>query len=142
MDASWALGLDPFAPWVGDDDNLISNSGLGMRYPMGPTCEFAGKSLPTFWCCSESGSITAELLTDMLRYLDKANIFDRSDGVSPFLLLDAHGSRFDLQFLEYINSPLHKWNVCIGVPYGTSYWQVGDSTEQNGCFKMQLVEEK
>jgi len=31
-----------------------------------------------------------------------------------------------------------KWNVCIGVPYGTSYWQVGDSAEQNGCFKMYL----
>lgn len=26
--------------------------------------------------------------------------------------------------------------MTIGVPYGTSYWQVGDSAEQNGCFKM------
>jgi len=32
--------------------------------------------------------------------------------------------------------------VCIGVPYGTSYWQVGDSPEQNGCYKMALTSEK
>jgi hypothetical protein len=31
---------------------------------------------------------------------------------------------------------------CIGVPYGTSYWQVGDSREQNGCFKMALAKAK
>lgn len=30
----------------------------------------------------------------------------------------------------------------MGVPYGTSYWQVGDSSEQNGCFKMALTKYK
>ena len=35
-----------------------------------------------------------------------------------------------------------KWNACVGVPYGTSYWQVGDSSEQNGCFKMALTKYK
>ena len=69
-------------------------------------------------------------------------MFDRSDGVSPFLLLDGHGSSFDLTFLEYINDPTTKGNVCIGVPYGTSYWQVGDSTEQNGYFKMAITRHK
>jgi hypothetical protein len=28
------------------------------------------------------------------------------------------------------------------LPYGTSYWQVGDSSEQNGCFKMALNKAK
>jgi hypothetical protein len=78
----------------------------------------------------------------MLATIDGLGVFDRSDGVSPFLLLDGHGSRFDLTFLEYINDPMTKWNVCFGVPYGTSYWQVGDSTEQNGCFKMALTRHK
>jgi hypothetical protein len=32
--------------------------------------------------------------------------------------------------------------VEIGLPYGTSYWQVGDSSEQNGSFKMKLTKEK
>ncbi len=27
----------------------------------------------------------------------------------------------------------------MGVPYGTSYWQVGESSEQNGYFKMALT---
>jgi hypothetical protein len=30
----------------------------------------------------------------------------------------------------------------IGVPYGMSYWQVGDSLEQNGSYKMALIRSK
>jgi hypothetical protein len=33
-------------------------------------------------------------------------------------------------------------HVEIGFPYGPSYWQVGDSSEQNGSFKMKLTKEK
>jgi hypothetical protein len=58
----------------------------------------------------------------MLKYIDDLEVFDRSDGVNPFLLLDGHGSRFEIDFLEYINSPEHKWTVCVGVPYGTGIW--------------------
>jgi hypothetical protein len=47
-----------------------------------------------------------------------------------------------LDFLQYINSVETKWECCIGLPYGTSYWQVGDSSEQNGCFKMALTRAK
>jgi hypothetical protein len=75
----------------------------------------------------------------MLRYIDEKEVFDRTTGLAPFLLLDGHGSRFELEFLEYINCAETKWSVNIGLPYGTSYWQVGDSTEQNGCFKMALA---
>ena len=58
----------------------------------------------------------------MLSAIDEIGVLDRSsDGVPPFLLLDGHGSRFDLHFVRYINKPQIKWNVCIGVPYGTSY---------------------
>jgi hypothetical protein len=77
----------------------------------------------------------------MLKYIDDEQVFDRSTGLNPFLLLDGHGSRFELEFLEYINCKESKWEVNIGLPYGTSYWQVGDSTEQNGCFKMVLARE-
>ena len=73
----------------------------------------------------------------MLKVIDKTEVFDRTDGIAPFLLLDGHGSRFDLISLEYINNPANPWSVVgIGVPYGTSYWQVGDSSQQNGSFKM------
>jgi hypothetical protein len=78
----------------------------------------------------------------MLAHMDKTGIFAQDTGPPPFLIIDGHGSRFDLLFLEYINNPEHNWNVCIGVPYGTSYWQVGDSTEQNGCYKMAITKAK
>ena len=58
------------------------------------------------------------------------------------MLLDGHQSRFHLDFLRYINNEETKWSVCIGVPYGTAFWQVADSSEQNGTFKMRLTEEK
>ena len=129
--------------WRAND--LISNSGTGKHYPQGPVCMLNGITLPTICCCSESGSITAELLVAMLQQMDLSGVFDRSDGVYPFLILDGHGSRFELTFLEYIHSPINPWNAwnfCIGLPYGISYWQVGDRTEQNGCFKMYLTHAK
>ena len=65
------------------------------------------------------------------------------------MLVDGHGSRFELPFLRYISNDSHEWTVVIGVPYGTALWQVGDSPEQNGSFNMasvaikkELVEQK
>jgi hypothetical protein len=78
----------------------------------------------------------------MLEAVDKLDVFDQLNGLNPFLLLDGHGSRFELEFLEYIHNEKTKWNCCIGLPYGTSNWQVGDSSEQNGCFKMALTKAK
>ena len=57
--------------------------------------------------------------------------------------LTFHCFCFELKFLQYIHSKETKWSICIaGFPYGTSYWQVGNSSEQNGCFKMALTMEK
>jgi hypothetical protein len=67
-------------------------------------------------------------------------IFDRSGGSNPFLLCDGHGSRFEEPFLEYnleYNCPWNcPWNCFIGIPYGTSVWQAGDSVDQNGILKI------
>ena len=76
-----------------------------------------------------------------MQYLDHHVGFDQTEA-TPFLLLDGHGSRFGLSFLEYINDAWHEWAVCIGVPYGTSLWQVGDSSQQNGAFKIALKKAK
>jgi hypothetical protein len=78
----------------------------------------------------------------MLWYIDVKQVFNRYMGINPFLILGGHGSNFDQEFLEYINFKEAKWEVSIGLPYGTSYWQVGDSTAQNGCFNMALAREK
>ena len=109
------------------------------RCPMWPNCNFnAGHHLPSTFCCfSESRSITAELLVQMLNTTEKLEFSTKLTESHPSLvsLLDDHGSRFDLLFLQYINTAATKWNACICFPYGTSYWQVRDSPEQNGLFK-------
>ena len=60
----------------------------------------------------------------------------------PHLQVDGHGSRFEFPFLLYVCDRTTAWSVCIRVPYGTSYWQVGDSSEQNGSWKMSMTKSK
>jgi hypothetical protein len=129
----WVMSVNPLADWIRDEDDLRANTGgLDKRFPQGPVCTFKDIDVPTFCCCTENGSITGEQLADMLSVMDKNNLFDRSDGVAPFLLLDGHNSRFGLTFLTYVNELATKWNACIGVPYGICYWHEGDSLERNG----------
>ena len=139
------LGIDASQNVIGDvsdKDFFKNNMGKDKIFPCGPTCTYEGKEILCFVRWSEKGSMTSEILRDAIADLDVQNVIPRQNNVSPFLLLDGHGSRFQLLFLQYINEPSHPWVVCIGVPYRTSYWQVGDSTEQNGCYKMYLGEAK
>ena len=141
-EAKYELGVDPRAEVVGDlddEDFVVKNMGDGMLFPGGPTCTYNGKKIPCMCRWSPKGSITSEILTDILRTLDAIEVFDRSTGITPVVLMDGHGSRLGLPFLNYVNDPTHPWCVDIGVPYGTSLWQVGDSPEQNGSYKMALA---
>ena len=108
----------------------------------GPMCTFKGKEIPCFVGSSKKASITSQMLADILTYMDELELFDRSTGRKPFLLVDGHHSRFGLPFLDYIFDDVHPWMVSIGVPYGTHIWQVADSSEQNAIFKKLLSEEK
>jgi hypothetical protein len=109
----------------------------------GPKCRYNGKKIHCFVCSSPNTSITSGLLAMMLQQKDDLGVFSRSEeeGV-PFLLLDGHGSRTRLPFLEYITKPENRWVVCIGVSYGTHIWQVHDSSELHGSFKIKLSKEK
>ena len=120
------------------------NFGDSKLFPGGPTCTFKGKKIPALVTFTESGGIDGYTLTTIFKKLDELELYkeDREKGLVPFALLDGHQSRFDLDFLTYINEEHTKWNVCIGVPYGTALWQLGDSSEQNGTFKMSLSVEK
>ena len=142
-------GIDMFHPLAKEFDGDIdesnidffeNNFGPGKLFPGGPVCEFEGISIPTMIRYSEKGSITGDILKDILLTLDHLKVFDkyRDDGATPFLMVDGHQSRFSLPFLEYITNPQHPWKVSIGVPYGTALWQVGDSYQQNGRFKIIL----
>ncbi len=117
------MGIQPWADIIGDPmvDIEANSHRVDEFYPYGPTCVVGGKDVEAYVTCSESGSITSDILTDILKYLDKKLAFDRTEA-DPFLLLDGHGSRFEIPFLNYINDPASKWTVCIGVPYRTSLW--------------------
>jgi len=75
--------------------------------------------------------------------MDELHLFSRNNGEkNPVVIIDGHESRLHPTFLEYINNPNNKWFVVLGVPYATSYWQVGDSNEQNGRGKVKWFKEK
>jgi hypothetical protein len=123
------------------EDNLQffrDNYGENKLFPGGPMCEYNGKKVPCMIRYTKGGGISPEILTDILRTIDTLGVFEkeREEGIKPFLLLDGHQSRFSVEFLEYITDRQHPWKVCIGVPYGTALWQVGDSMQQNGKYKM------
>ena len=139
-------GINPFVTQTygdaSDDDYFDRNYGPGKLFPGGPTCKFQGKEIPCMVRWTPKGSITSAILAEALAHIDSYGVFDRSNGKNPFLLLDGHQSRFELPFLEYITDNKHEWQVCIGVPYGTSLWQVADSKEQNGSYKIAMSKAK
>ena len=125
------------------DTYFFKNTGAGKYFPGPPVCEFRGKTIPALVRWNESATITSEILVEMLATLDVLNVIPRDDtNIKPFLLIDGHKSRLELPFLEYINTPKDHWVVCLGVPYGTALWQVGDSKEQNGSFNIALTKAK
>ena len=148
-------GIDPLHPLTSEyeleDDQKDSNFsffednyGPGKLFPGGPVCTFEGKDIPTMIRYSENGSISPEILRDILKTLDELKNFKdyRDNGAVPFLLVDGHQTRFHTTFLDYITNNAHPWKVSIGVPYGTSLWQVGDSYQQNGHYKIFIMKLK
>jgi hypothetical protein len=128
------------------DKTLQENMGPGKALPRAPTCMFRGKEIPALVAMSTKGSMTAEVLAMVLQRLDDLGVYERAEGGPiPFGLFDAHDSRLQLPFLEKANKKMHgrpMWKICIGLPNGTSKWQVGDSKQQNGCWKMSMTREK
>jgi hypothetical protein len=128
-----------------DLENIDKNKfckGKDKFFPYGPTVTFNGKKVPCYVTSTESGSITTEELNLMLKYMDELGLLDRSDGIDPMIILDGHISRMIGPFLEYVNNPQHQWSAMLGIPYGTHLWQVRDSAEQNGAFKIAMTKWK
>jgi hypothetical protein len=62
--------------------------------------------------------MSGSILTKIFQTLDTIKLFDeaRTKGRRPFVLLDGHSSRFNLEFLAYMNDNSHRWSVYIGIP--------------------------
>ena len=142
---TWKFGIDirrDVLTGTNERDSIMLNYGEEYAMRGGPKCLFKNKQIPCFVGASPQACITSEMLAEMLAAMDSYDVFDRSEGKKPFLLLDRHHSRFELPFLDYIVNPKHEWQVCIGVPYGTHLWQVGDSEAQNGSFSIAITKAK
>lgn len=45
-----------------------------------------------------------------------------TNGIRPYVLLDGHQSRFDVEFLMYVDDDGHRWSIVIGGLYGAALW--------------------
>ena len=125
---------------------LDENCGPGKALPGLPTCTFRGKEVPALLTATPKGSMTSEILKTALKVIDDLGIYERTeDGPVPMCIFDGHESRLQLPFLQYVNQEMHGrslWKACIGLPNGTTKWQVGDSEQQNGAYKMSMTKNK
>jgi len=145
--ATWRTGIDhsvsPVLTADGKEIDFSLNFGEGKYYPGGPKCSYNGKIVDCLTYVSESGGISGDILVEILTYFDQIRLFPHvPDGPIPVLIVDGHQSRLDPKFVEYINAEGHRWRVCLGVPYATTLWQVGDASEQNGMVKLEWYREK
>ena len=113
------------------------NHGPDKRFPGGPSCSFRNIQISAFVTFSDSGGVTSSILTDIMRHIDRCNVFKRgdTDNFTPTIQLDGHHTRFGLDFLDYCRKPDTKWSVSIGCPESTHLWQIQDSSEMNGLNK-------
>ena len=94
-----------------------------------------GKDIPTQTYVTESGGMTGEILVDILVYLDFLSVYNCSNNMAPALTVDGHITCFTLAFVNYVNNRRHTWKALLRISYTASFWQVGDSSKQNGLFK-------
>ena len=139
-------GLDLTAETIGnakyDDFFEEKKSVKENKFPGSPKCEFKGKKIPCLCIWIKKGSITSDILTDILETINHMEVFNWKDGATPFLLIYGHMSRMEVELLEYICNPAHEWALVTGLTYRTALWQVGDSPEQNGSYNMASVVRK
>ena len=61
----YECGMDMFAENIGEmsyDDFSDNNTGVGKRFPGGPTCTFLGKDVPFLTRFSPKGSISSTIM--------------------------------------------------------------------------------
>jgi len=131
--------VQPVLSEDGKEIVLEFNFGEGKHYSGGPKC----KNVHCLTFASERGGITRKILVKVLEYFDGIDVFPLiNDGPIPMLIVNSHQSRLHPQFVDYINDNGHKWKVCLGVPYASTLWQVGDASEQNGFVESEQYHEK
>ena len=102
--------------------------------------------MPCYLKGSTGGGVTPKLLVGFLKHIDERNVYDRKKhNMNHTLLLNRHDSCMSAPFVIYINNLKedrlldpdadHYWNVMLGVPYATGYWQISDAQQHNAAYK-------
>ena len=64
---------------------MVGNMVKGKELPGLPVFKIRGKSIPDLMCMPPKGSIRSKILTEVLKYLDQLNVFERRKyGPNPF----------------------------------------------------------
>lgn len=102
---SVTAGIDIIKEIDWDDDHGLSierATAEGGWMSGGPVCTFCGKKMLCFIATAPNALINSSLLASVLKTIDKAQIYERTEGRISFLLLDGHhSSGLALPFLEY-----------------------------------------
>jgi hypothetical protein len=69
-----------------DDDTFLKNIGKGLQYTCGPTCNYNGKDMTCMVAFKPDREITITILIDILKTLDKLEIFSCKIGIRLFSL--------------------------------------------------------
>ena len=91
------------------------NVGYGKYHQGGPTCTYKGGIFTCLVGFSEGGGISGHILTNIIKHLNDLKLYYsyRENGIISGLLVDGHGSRFDIVFLKYRCDENHKWTVFL-----------------------------
>lgn len=113
-------------------DFLKENKGKDKLFPGGPECVYKGITIPELIAFTESGGINGYILKAISERLDDLNIYtdDRKRGQIPFALIDGQQSRFDLDFLKYINSRQQSETIALESSMGMYYGRLGTPTNK------------
>lgn len=111
------------------------NCRSGQAMQGGPEITYRGKLIQSFVGTSRTGRLDSDVLLKICQYLDSFELYDRSNGVKPFLLLDGHGTVFETTLLDYIREPEHEWVINCGIHHDAHLLQLANSFEFNKTFK-------
>ena len=73
---------------------------------------FKGKEIPCLVRWTTKGGINGAVLVEILQTLDELGVYstEHTEGETPFLMIDGHGSRLKLPFLKHINENTQAMN--------------------------------
>lgn len=131
-------GIDTLKPLNGGRTELElfeNNCGVGQAMQGGPVCFSRGKEVNSYVGTSVDGKMNCQILHDICKHIDEIGLYDRSNGLSPFMLMDGHCTNIDMEFIDYVNDGRHQWTICCGLPRDTHLLHVAFSDELNGAFK-------